>query len=65
MCHKQLLKDVPPDYDKENFLKILILALAKIEAYYKRVYAFQNMFFDFLQNGADKRYFAAVLLMEE
>lgn len=64
--HKQLIEEVVlGNWDKENFLKKLISVLAEIDNYYKRVFSFQNMFYEFLQNGTDRRYIAAVMLLEK
>ena len=45
--------------------KELLSILEEIEARYKRVYCFRDMFYEFLQNGEDRRYLAAVRLLEE
>lgn len=64
--HKNLMDEIAPEsWDKECFMKKLIFVLAETDAYYKRIYAFQNMFYEFLQNGNDNRYIAAVLLLEK
>lgn len=64
--YKQLMEEIVlEEWDKETFLKKLISILVEIEAYYKRVFSFQNMFYEFLQNGTDKRYIAAVMLLEK
>lgn len=41
----------------------LLSLLEETENLYKRVYCFQDMFYEFLQNGRDKRYVAAVRLL--
>ena len=40
----------------------LINVLNKAEACYKRVFAFQNMFYEFLENSKDVRYISAIKL---
>lgn len=64
--HKKLVKEIKDNKrNKGDFLKELVCLLADINVYYKRVFPFQNMFYEFLQNGDDKRYIAAVRLLEE
>ena len=43
----------------------MVSLLAEIEDDYQRVFCFQDMFYEFLQNGTDRRYLAAVRLLEE
>lgn len=40
----------------------MMKALVLVEEYYKRIFAFRDMFYEFLQNGSDKRYIAAIKL---
>ena len=35
-------------------LRKLVSILEEIDAFYKRIFSFQNMFYEFLQNGADR-----------
>lgn len=64
--HKQLTEEVASEnWDRESLLRKMIAVLAEIDAYYKRVFSFQNMFYEFLQNGTDRRYIAAVRLLEK
>lgn len=64
--HKQLMEEsVLEGTEKEGFLEKIISLLAEIEEYYQRVFCFQSMFYEFLQNGADRRYLAAIRLLEE
>ena len=50
-------------YDNEKDINdILINVLNKAEACYKRVFAFQNMFYEFLENSKDVRYISAIKL---
>ena len=64
--HKQIMEEmVLVNWDKEEFLRKLVSILEEIDAFYKRIFCFQNMFYEFLQNGADKCYIAAVMLLEK
>lgn len=63
--HRQLAGMITGDGNPEKFLEELISTLAEIEAYYKRVFAFQNMFYEFLQHNTDIRYIAAVRLLQK
>jgi len=47
--------------DVKEFLKIL----TDIDDHYKRIYPFQCMFYDFIENNTDKNYVAAVRLLDE
>ena len=63
--HRRLMEEIIlEDWVQEGFLKKMISILEEIDACYKRVFAFQNMFYEFLQNGADRRYIAAIMLLE-
>ena len=62
--HKYIM-EVSHDISKIEFLKAMVDVLKEVEETYKRVYAFQDMFYDFACNGLDKRYYAAVLLLKE
>lgn len=48
-----------------DMIKSLISALDKAEDYYKRVFAFNSMFYEFLENSKDTRYIAAIMLLEK
>ena len=50
------------DYSNYDMLNNLINVLNKAEACYKRVFAFQNMFYEFLENSKDVRYISAIQL---
>lgn len=63
--HKHIMDEVIlEEKDKEKFLNGLLSLLEEIEHLYKRVFCFQNMFYEFLQNAIDKRYIAAIKLLE-
>ena len=64
--HQKLMAAVSPEtVGKEGFLGKMVSLLAEIEDDYQRVFCFQDMFYEFLQNGTDRRYLAAVRLLEE
>lgn len=64
--HEQIIVEMETESGGEGgFLKKLVSILADIEEYYKRVFAFQDMFYEFLQHEKDKRYIAAVSLLEK
>lgn len=50
---------------RKNFMKYFFSLLADIDDYYKRIYPFQNMFYEFLQNSDRAEYLAAILLLKE
>lgn len=62
--HKQIMNEIMIEEKREGkFLDELLSLLEETETFYKRVYCFQSMFYEFLQNGRDKRYVAAVRLL--
>ncbi len=65
VCHKQIcvgLKENIGTLDK--FLREFLSLLVKIDQHYKRIYPFQSMFYEFLQNGSRIEYRAAVELLK-
>ena len=46
-----------------SFLEDFLTLLEEIETYYKHIYPFQNMFYEFVQNGGREEYCAAVELL--
>lgn len=48
----------------DAFLKNFLMLLVEIDQYYKRIYPFQNMFYEFVQNGSKVEYRAAVRLLK-
>lgn len=64
--HKKILEELEGEKpDQERFLQDLIGILKQIDDFYKRVFCFQSMFYEFLQNSLDRRYIAAVRLLEK
>lgn len=64
--HKEILRKLTleseaPDEVFKNFLMLLV----EIEHYYKRIYPFRNMFYEFVHNGNKVAYGAAVRLLKE
>ena len=51
--------------DADAALKEFLSLLIEIEEYYKRVFPFQKMFYEFVANGNKKEYKAAISLMRE
>ena len=58
-----------PEENQVNFKEEMVLLLEETEKFYRRIYAFADMFYEFLQNDTDRRYAAAVrqlkILVEE
>ena len=48
-----------------DFLEYFFGLLEQINEFYKRVFPFQEMFYDFLQNDSRREYQAALKLLEE
>ena len=51
-------------FDSSNFIESFIILLEKICSYYKRIYPFKTMFYDFYQNSEKKEYRAAIALLK-
>jgi hypothetical protein len=65
--HKQIaetLVDQEPD-SPLDFLRTMIVLLDKIRVYYRRIYAFQSMFYEFINCSGEKEYRAAIALLRE
>lgn len=61
--HKSIMKDkTEADTGSNDFLKQMIGLLEEAENYYGRVYAFQEMFYEFIQNGYRPEFQAALKL---
>lgn len=59
---KSLSDEVTSDYD---MLKKLLDVLDSANDYYRRIYAFQDMFYEFIEHSKDARYIALVRLFEK
>ena len=63
--HKQLLERPMPKDTEVDFLKRFINLLDEICEYYIRIFAFRDMFYDFLEHSGKREYTAAVELLKE
>ena len=63
--HKEL--ETSEDFENagKDFQKFFLTVIAEIDKYYKRIFPFQSMFYEFLQNGSKKEYIAAVVLLKK
>lgn len=51
-------------FESFHFMKDFIILLDEICSYYKRIFPFKTMFYDFIQNSEKKEYKAAVVLLK-
>ena len=63
--HKEKKENLKEENFAKDFLKTFLLLIKEIDSYYHRIYPFQNMFYEFLQNSSQKDYLAAVELLRE
>lgn len=64
--HKRIVESLIEEPEvKNDFLQTFLSLLDEIDQYYKRIYTFQSMFYDFLQNCDCKEYRAAVELLKQ
>ncbi|MBD5393238.1 MAG: hypothetical protein HDR23_01405 [Lachnospiraceae bacterium] len=64
--HKEISQNMVGEPENANdFLKNFLMLLVEIDQYYKRILPFQNMFYEFLQNGSKTEYRAAVKLLKK
>jgi len=65
--HKELTEELKQKgtYKEYKFLEEFLLVLKEVDEYYRRVFPFQSMFYEFLQNGNKPEYIAAVELLRE
>ena len=63
--YDETLGTVTEECDTQEFVKGLIELLSDVEERYKRVFAFQEMFYEFIANGAKKEYRAAVEVLRK
>ena len=52
-------------FKAQDFIKDFISLLDDICSYYKRIYSFKTMFYDFIQNSGKKEYRAAIALLKK
>lgn len=63
--HKELLTEIPSsEIEKEGFLQEIVNVLFELNDHYKRVYAYRDMFYEFLMNSKDMNYYAAIKLLK-
>jgi len=63
--HKEIMEQVTDECsDKTDFFKDFLTLLVDIDKYYGRIFPFQSMFYEFIQNGGRKEYKAAVELLK-
>lgn len=63
--HKKLEETEEYEKAKQDFQKYFWNTIVEIEDYYKRIFPFRNMFYEFLENGNRKEYIAAVVLLKK
>jgi len=65
--HKELKKELEQNGKGKNykFLENFLQVLKEVDEYYRRIFPFQSMFYEFLQNGSKPEYIAAVELLRE
>lgn len=64
--YKEILKKLTEENKtSEEFFKSFLKLLVEINQYYKRIYPFQSMFYEFVHNGSKIEYRAAVKLLKE
>ena len=66
--HRRLM-DLPDagcgdQFKGSDFIRDFIVLLDEICDYYKRIYSFKTMFYDFIQNSEKKEYRAALALLQ-
>lgn len=62
--HKEILTGMKENMTaSDRFLQEFLALLAEIDEYYKHIFPFQNMFYEFLQNGSKIEYRAATELL--
>ena len=58
--YSEALAQTPEECDTQKYVKMIIELLYEVEDRYKRVFAFQDMFYEFIANGTKKEYRAAM-----
>lgn len=63
--HKEISEAIEgASESSDEFLKGFLTLLVEIDQFYKRIYPFQNMFYEFIQNSSKPEYRAAVELLK-
>lgn len=66
LSHKEISENMAGEPENtDEFLKDFLMLLVEIDQYYKRIFPFQNMYYEFLQNGSKTEYRAAVKLLKK
>lgn len=63
--HRDLIEKGNYEEVKSDFLNFFLLTISEIDDYYKRIYPFQSMFYEFVQNGNQKEYVVAIVLLKK
>lgn len=64
--HQEILKDIGEEpVSSDGFLKEFLMLLVECDQYYKHIFPFQSMFYEFLQNGSKPEFRAAVKLLKQ
>ncbi|MGN0438325.1 MAG: hypothetical protein ACI4F4_07345 [Lachnospiraceae bacterium] len=63
--HAEIMKNEDLESITENFIKYLLTTFVEVESYYKRIFPFYNMFYEFIENGKQREYVAAIKLFKE
>lgn len=63
--HKELMEKQEIKEKTEDFFNVFLSLLVEINRYYKRIYPFRDMFYEFIQNGEKIEYKAAVELLRK
>lgn len=62
---EKIVENTSDNFDSGTYLKNIVDILNRVNERYARVYAFQNMFYDFIANGNKKEYRAAIELLKK
>lgn len=63
--HEKIMEEAGCMENVGDFNEFFLKTIAEIDEYYQRVFPFQTMFYEFLQNGTKKEYIAAVVLLKQ
>lgn len=63
--HKEIKEKENLDDITQNVFKYLFTLFVELNDYYKRIFPFFDMFYEFLENGKKKEYAAAIKLLKE
>lgn len=63
--YKDIADHMDGDGACQDFIKGFLFLLADIDQFYKRIFPFQSMFYEFLQNSSRREYRAAVELLKK